>query len=263
MAESGLSIGATDLRAEIGEFLGQGRGVSPAWSATQLADINRIMNSGVRLVYYPPAVQGTQAGYEWTFLRPYTTLTTVADQEDYDLPDDLARIMGKIHFPAEENRRSVPIIPVQDILVYRSSTATTGHPRFAGVRWKSTDGTDGQRQELLLWPTPDQEWVMPYQYEAYNGTLTDANPYPLGGMKMAELYIESCLAVAERRRNDDIGVHNHQFQLLLVDAIARDRRQGAQTFGQMGHPNEREARSWRRGYTGGTYEMTYNGDAVP
>lgn len=262
MAESGLSFGATDLRAEIGEFMGIGRGVNVAWTADQLADINRVMDSGVRRVYYPTAVQGVQEGYEWSFLKPYTTLTTVVDQWEYDLPDDLGRILGQLHFPAEENRRSVPIVPVQQLLEHRARTATSGQPWFAAVRWKAGTAVTGQRQELLFWPTPDAEWIMPYQYEAYNGKLTDSLPYPLGGMKLAELYLESCLSVVEIRKNDEPGFHTQQYQLLLIGAVAADRRQGAEQFGQVGQPAIHTSLGFRRGYTGGDYPIEYKGNPV-
>ena len=260
MAESGLSIGASDLRSEIGEFIGSGRGVSPAWSAAQLADINLVMNSGIRRVYYPPAVSGDTVGYEWSWLKPYATLSVVSGTDDYDLPDDFGRILGELHYPAEENRKAVVEVPVSDILEMRSGTATTGAPWYFGVRWKSTDGSNGQRQELLLFPEPDNDWTMPYKYEAYNAALSDSYPYPLGGMKMAELYIESCLAVVEQRLNDSPGVHSQQFDLLLVDAVARDRRQDAAFYGQMGQPRMTDMSSFRRGYTGGTYPITYGGN---
>ncbi len=102
---------------------------------------------------------------------------------------------------------------------------------------------------------------MIYEYEAYNSALSDSFPYPLGGMKLSELYIESCLAVAESRSGDELGVHTQTFQILLVDAISRDRKNGAKYFGQMGH-RDTEVDKFRRGYTGSVYPITYNGNDV-
>jgi hypothetical protein len=267
MAESGLSIGLPELRQEVGYFIGYGR--TPGnWSTEQQNDIDRLITSGIRRVYYPPAIKSDLdgakdiAGYEWSFLRPFTTLSVTSGTADYDLPDDFARFIGSIHYPEGENRRHIVIVPAPDILEYRSGVERTGAPRYAAERWKSSTGSTGQRKECLVWPEPDQAWTLTYQYEAYQGPLTDTYPYPLGGMKMSELYIESCLAVAELRFNDEQnGNHMQEFVRLLIDAVARDKRNGANYFGQMGHREERPE-LFRRGYTGGTYPITYKGSPV-
>lgn len=266
MAESGLSIGASDLRAEIGALAGYGR-VSGDWSTDELADINRWMNSGIRRVYYPPAFRSEikdsdVVGYEWSFLRPWTTLSVVSGTSDYTLPDDFARFIGPLHYAESENRKAIVSIPTPDILELRSGTATTGAPQYVAERWKSSTGSTGQRKEALLWPEPDNDWTLSYQYEAYQGALSDTYPYPLGGMKMAELYLESCLAVVEVRANDEPGPHYAEYVRLLIDAVARDKNQGAQNFGQMGHREQLDAGEFRRGLTGGTYSITYKGSEI-
>lgn len=268
MAESGLSIGLPELRAETGFFAGYGR--TPAnWSVAQLADIDRFIASGLRRVYYPPAVRtdikGAEdiAGYEWTWLRPWTTLTITSAADDYNLPDDFSRFIGPLHYPEAANRRNIVVIPTPDLLEYRSGTSTTGSPRYASERWKSSTGSTGQRKEALFWPAPDASWTLSYQYEAYQGPLSDSFPYPLGGMKLAELYIESCLTTVEIRLHDEQnGVHMQEYVRLLIDAVARDKRNGAQNFGQMGHREGGFGDAFRRGVTGDVYPITYKGNTV-
>jgi hypothetical protein len=260
MAESGLSLGASDFRAEIGKLAGYGRD-SGEWSAAQLAHINRIMNTGIRQVYYPGAVHESVVGHDWTFLQPYTTLSVVSGTDDYDLPDDFGRFIGPIHYPSEEYREAIQIIPTSQILEYRSGVSTTGYPRFACERWKASDGSDGQRKECLVWPEPDVTKTCLYQYEAYNGPLTDANPYPLGGMKMSQLYMESCLAAVERDLDEEPGVHTREYIALLVDRVERDKQNGPQIYGQMGQKTV-DFGEFYRGRTGGTYPITYHGGTV-
>lgn len=265
MAESGLSVGAPDLRAELGRFLGWS-GTSGNWNASQLAEINLLMNSGVRRVYYPRATREAPslAGYEWTFLKPWTTLTTADGTADYDAPDDFGRIVGDVHYPDAEYQAPLVSIPASQILEYRVGAEREGQPSRYATRWKATTGSTGQRQEFLLWPTPDDAWVLRYQYEAYNGPLSDSFPYPLGGMKLAELYIESCLAVAESRYNDEEGLHHKAYIELLVDCVQRDKKVGAKHFGQMGH-KAREGhgnQTFRRGYGSTTYPITYKGSPI-
>jgi hypothetical protein len=223
-----------------------------------LAEITSIIQSGVRRVYYPPAVSADTIGYEWSWLRPTTTITTAVDDIDYDLPDDFGRLVGAFHYPADEHRNSISIISVGSLLAKRAQCDDSDAPVYAAVRYKASDGTGGQRQEVLFYPKPSEIWVLTYEYEAYNGALSVAAPYPLGGMQMAELYIESCLAVAESRMNDSEGVHANQFQELLLDAVSRDRKKGSKFFGQMGHKESFMDRRYR-GETGGTYPITYHG----
>ena len=258
LAESGLSIGYSDLIGRTGEFLGYGYKAYDDYSATKKATLNRLVQSGVRRVYYPPAVDPSTLAYEWSWLRPHTTLAVVSGTSDYDLPDDFGRLVGSIHFPPEEYKRSVIQVSVSKILELRATTDQSGTPIYFATRFKESDGSGGQRQEVILYPEPDDDWIMPYEYEAYSGALSSTYPYPLGGMKLAELYIESCLAVAESQVNDEIGIHTQTYQALLVDAVARDRKNGAKFYGQMGN-RDPELADFRRGYTGGTYSIVYNG----
>jgi hypothetical protein len=331
LSESGLSIGFPDLKSEVGFHLGYGRGVVKAWSADELSEIEVIVHSGVRRVYYPPAVSDQLAGYDWSWLKPTTTLSiqgkynigtvTVAsgvvtltaagtfpswaasaeflvdgtwytvDTRDgdnqitlddtsvdadalstyslnqiyYDLPDDFGRFASTLHYEPDQYRSSIQIIAVSQLLQMRSSTNLTGNPKYAAVRFKSaTPAAIGSRQEVLFFPIPDESHTLFYEYEAYSGALTDSLPYPLGGMQMAELYIASCLAVAESRLDDAPGVHNADFSRLLVDAIVRDRKRGAKVFGQMGHKERLGGYDYmfRRGWTGGTYPISYKGESI-
>jgi len=263
--ESGLSIGYSDLTSEVGRFLGYGS-TSGSWSASQLAEIDGYVQSGVRRVYYPPAIQGLppdMLAYEWSFLRPTTTLAITSGTADYDLPDDLGRVVGAFYYPTDENRESIQQVSIGKILALRASSDTTGYPDCFAVRFKTEDRTTGSRQEVLFYPEPDDDWTLNYEYEAYSGTLSDTYPYPLGGMKMSELYIESCLSVAESRVNEEPGIHTANFQALLVDAIQRDRKRGAVHYGQMGDSSSGGSEEFRRGNTGSVYSMLYKGVEIP
>jgi len=336
MAESGLSISYPDLQAEVGQFLGVGR--TPGnFGADDDSLIDAIIQSGVRRVYYPQAAKGIEEGYEWSFLRPSSTLYLGADGTDgsvstttfdsathtdwttygivagtdevtisagtgptlddyaislvtagtltlssapgdgtsltffvtratanYDLPDSFNRVIGLFHHAADQHLPPVEIVTESSILQFRAHGDYTGAPRFAAVREKSCTGSTGQRREVLFYPRPDKAYVMTYSFEAYSGALTDELPYPLGGMHMSELYIESCLAVAEQRVTEEAGLHTRLFEALLADRIARDRKRGGMNFGNVGDVEDLEdsRRIFRRGYIGSTYEITYNGESV-
>jgi len=319
--ESSLSVGFPDLKSEVGFFLGYGRST---WTEARESTIEDLVQSGIRLVYYPPAISDESIGHEWSWLRPSTTLSvvkpyatgtvtivagvvtlsvagtfptwaaggeltidagtyTVASYDGanqitlddttvdadalstysltrmaYDLPDDFNRLVGMLHFPSNEYRTSVQLVSISRLLQLRASRSYESTPQWCATRYKTSTGATGQRQEILLYPSPDQDWSMGYEYEAYSGVLSDDYPYPLGGMHLAELYTESCLAAAERRINQEEGLHNEQYKRLLADAIERDKGRTGRNFGQMGHRDSQQV-EFRRGWTGGTYPITYNG----
>jgi len=219
---------------------------------TTLARATYVSDDGSELILYGVSgvADGTNTWYptddDDDSVNAWTP-TEIADTSKYDLPDDLGRVVGSIHFPTNEYRRSVTIVPIGALLEMRARNAYTAYPVYAAIRYKASDGSGGQRQEILFFPQPDQNWTMLYEYEAYNGALSDSYPYPLGGMQLAELYIESCLAVAESRLNDEIGLHTAQYQALLIDAIARDRKHDARSYGPMGHVEDTHDRRHRYG----------------
>ena len=76
MSESTLTLSLPDLQAEVGYMLGYTRG---PWSdANNVADIASVIRSGYRQFLIPPPLKPNMRPHEWSFMRPTTTLTTVA-----------------------------------------------------------------------------------------------------------------------------------------------------------------------------------------
>lgn len=74
MAESTLSLTYADLRREIGRDLGFGRfpagdGTVQGWEPDQVQDVEDILKSTARLVYYPEPLDG-RPQHRWSFLYP-------------------------------------------------------------------------------------------------------------------------------------------------------------------------------------------------
>jgi len=77
MSESTLTLAYSDLRAEIGSFLGYGR--APAnWDTEKIATVESVLQRGLRQFYLPPFLPGQDRSHPWSFLHPVTTLATVA-----------------------------------------------------------------------------------------------------------------------------------------------------------------------------------------
>lgn len=239
MAESTLSLGYADFRAEIGRYFSFTRDPT-GWSAVDAAEVNAALHRGVRMFYAPPVLPGERAGHVWTFLRPVTTLSTVAAQGDYDLPDNFGGIDGRITYASGTfGVQPITLTGEGQIRQYRqSSVLTAGRPTHGAVRPKSTGsgGSVGSRFELLLWPTPDAVHVLTYRYFALQNALTAGNPYPLGGAIHAETVLQACLAAAESTFPGKKDRHHYGlFIERLKASVAHDRAMMApETLGYNG-----------------------------
>ena len=257
MADSELAVTYDDLMLEVAAFLGYGS-VAASWSADEVAEVNRYVQTGVRGFYYPSGVEGVEQGYQWSFLTPMATIATVADDRTQDLPAGLGRVLGSFYYGQAQYMHPITQVSEERLQANISRTESGGQPQIARVRHKPQTGLIGQRLEVSWWPIPDGAYTLTYQYEAYSGKLSADNPYPLGGMRHAELLTESCLAVAEQRANDERGLHTDAYERQLRAAIQQDRRLSAKVYGHMGN-FETGSEVPRHGDTGGTYPMTYKG----
>jgi len=250
------TFGLVDLRRWVGRELGYGTANS-VWSTDQLNEIDSFVNAGVRRVYTPPTV-GNVVGHEWSWLKDSIELDIIVDDYEYDLPADFGRMRSKFSYEKDKYLAPISIISVVDLLDLRAGGELTQAPQYAAIRFKDSDGTTRQLQEVLFFPTPDDSYTLLGEYDAYTGRLTAAAPVPLGGDRLNELYIESCLAQVERDRAKQEGVHCLEFSRLLLDAITRDRKKGPRNFGNMGHRDSHSI-NIRRGDTGSSHIVTYNG----
>jgi hypothetical protein len=260
MPDSTLSITYDDLQAEVGEFLHYGPDAS-SWSAEETKRVDRIIQAGVRQFYYPPAMEGIELGYEWSFMRPGATLVTVAGTRTYDLPDDFSKVVGEMYYAVDVFNRAIVEVPIGRIDELLQANDDSDFPRFFAVRFKASTGATGQKHEVLFWPKPNDAFTLSYRYDAYAGKIDQLNyRNPLGGMKYGECIIESCLSVAERRGNDEAGIHEQQFQRLLMAAVAMDRRNSAQRYGDMAGGERGGIPSNRHNCYQTFYPITYKGE---
>jgi len=325
VAESTLSLEYDDIQIEVGRFLGLL--LDPdSWSANQVAEVDRFIQAGYRQFLYPPAIDGIEAGYEWSFLKPTTTIDTIespwdddgtvevatgtctltdgaawpswtathgiltidsteysitsrdsdteltvvgadvaAGEDDWslahsgnqDLPDAFGRIIGDFHFEPDVCSVSVPIVSEHQMQTLLQQSRDEARPQYAAIRFKADAGT-GQRQEVVWWPIPDDAYTMTYRYEAFTGKIATGE-YPVGGMKHSELIVESCLAIAEQRIDDDKSLHWDAFTRLLATAIAQDRKNGAVIFGPMSLGESSGDKLVRHRLYGSSYSITYKG----
>ena len=101
---------------------------------------------------------------------------------------------------------------------------TTGVPQYCAVRPITSDGTDGQRFEVMFYPTPSSSYTLSYKYVILMDLITSDAPYPWGGMPHTETILASCLAVAEERIEDGgDGSKQGKFMERLKSSVDHDR----------------------------------------
>ncbi len=236
--EPSLSLRFSDLMNAVSRFLSLGTDYL-SLAAAELAVVDDHVQSGVRRFY---------SEHDWSFLEPSTTLTTVSGTGDYDAPDDFGgTIYGDMTFAADSGRyHAIVLIGEGQIVKSRQDSTSTSRPRFCAVRYKSSDGTSGQRHQIMLEPIPDAVYVLTYVYPALKNKITSSKPYPLGGMAHSETIKEACLASAESGTDDEIGLHESLYRAALSRSITREndiRTPSTMGFNRDGHHHHYRVRN--------------------
>lgn len=150
---------------------------------------------------------------------------TVVSDADFPLPDDFGGIEGRLTYTMETRRGEIFLVGENLIREYRQGQSVTAAPRYAAIRPLFSDGTSGQRFEIMFWPKPDASYTLRYKYMVSPNDITDAAKWPLGGMFHADTILQSCLSIAELRVNDERGVQWQAFMERLAASVHHDRNQ--------------------------------------
>jgi len=252
MSESTLSLSYVELRRRVGRYLGYDR--NPAqWTTAESQDVTDVILSGLRQFYAPPVE------HDWRFLKVNAELDLVAGQGDYDLPDDYGSLGSEfLTYPSNTQSIFVQVTDEPKIRILRQSPTGTRRPELAAVRPKITDGSTGQRFEILFWPVPDAVYTLTYVYEALPYSLSDNRIYPYGGEAHAETILQSCLAAAELHIREEKGPQWQTFMERLQASIRKDKQLAPRNHGQA-----RNTRNYFRSDvepTRGSYIVTVNGE---
>lgn len=227
MAESTLSGTRTEIRRHVGRYLTLNRDPTQ-WTSENSTDVADILKSGERQFY---------GAYPWRFLRPTLELDIDNGEADYALPDDFGGFIDTwLSFTCSNNAvHPVRHTGVAEVLRLRmNEQAAIGKPEVFAIQWARSLQTSGQRAELWLYPTPSENASLIGPYYSLPNAISDSATYPLGGMPYFECLLESCLAQAELFMNDAQDIHRQQYQVLLAQAIAHERRTGAANLGYNG-----------------------------
>lgn len=164
MAESTLTLTYWDLIEAVGHFLG----VTSAPEGEELARARRYIESGYRRFLTPPPLtpQDLAKGltHRWSFLSPTTTLALVADDYDYDLPDNFGSLVGEFHFASGVLDQRIEHCNEGKIMALRAANDLSSDALYCAIRPKAFAPTTGQRWEVIFYPTPASVKTLHYRY---------------------------------------------------------------------------------------------------
>jgi hypothetical protein len=222
-----LTVTRAYLKRRAGLHMGIGANQG-TWNHHQAQQVELAVQTGLRRFYTPIPLPGEKSAWEWSFLFPEGNLTTVTAKGDYDLPEDFAMIDGPMTYEPESNVLYPEVIHVGEhqLRYRRQRTQVSNRSELFAIRVKNPDAGTGTRYELLLWPTPDQEYNIKYRYKINPGSLSDDTAQPLGGQPHMECVIASVLAatdeILERKSQWDA-----RYLQSLAASVSHDRRVNA------------------------------------
>lgn len=157
------------------------------------------------------------------------TVTVVSDG-DYMLPADHGGFVSDSikYDESADSYYSMRVTSVARILELRQSNTGSDSPMSRSVEaaYKpNSDTTRGSQQRaiMMVWPKPDSDYLLHYQYHAIQPKLTESKNYPIGTDTHAETILSSCLAVAELKKTGRSGFEAENFIRLLMSSVSRDR----------------------------------------
>ena len=237
--DDGLSIN----RQYLGKLIGREAGFGPnrhLWTHSQASVVTEAIKSGLRYFYNPPTLPGEAYPHDWSFLSPVTSLVTVAEQSEYDLPANFAILKGDFTYSDDSYtfRSLVRTVGEETIRQHQArQVSVLGRPTMAAVKPKTVGAEIESRYSVLLWPTPDDEFTLGYRYrinpmmlvaEAGDSVVVGASQ-PEGGPVHAQTIIESCLLALDSLMKINNPVRRDKFMQCLVASVGFDLKLNAPT----------------------------------
>lgn len=191
----------------------------PSWSTQCLLNV-------AHGTYAVESVDGTELTLKDTTVNVAAGASFVLCRMAYDLPTDFAMIEGPLIFATGQSllRGEIPRVAEYQVMNDLNSATLHGSPRIYAIRPKAIDMTTSTTYELLLSPASDAAYSLHYHYRVAIPALDSANGVPPGGEAHGELYLEACLAAAEQKLQDTMGLHTQRFMECLAASVSHDRR---------------------------------------
>ena len=198
------------------------------WDTDQVTDAADMISSGCRAAYYPPG------NWNWSFLQPNFSITTLSERREYDLPHDFASLVGGLTYSADDSGScSLHVVSDQAMRVrYQDDwSITSGQPQEAALRNVRPTADRASRWQLVLWPEPDAVYTLTGQCVVQPETLSDDYPHPYGDAAFQEALLDAILMQVGRKLGENDGRHAEAFARSLASAQRVDAGRRPDTLG--------------------------------
>ncbi|MFA5158161.1 MAG: hypothetical protein WC451_03195 [Patescibacteria group bacterium] len=185
---------------------------------------------GYRQFLYPINPR-TGRYHQWSFMKKISTVNTIADQWEYDLPADFDYFFMMPKFVADTNYPNPSPASVERIIEMRSLGISGTYPAYCALQAGQYAPATGQKYKLLLHPPPNGVYGITFGYVMSPPKPTEDTDCFIGGMKASEAILQSALAVAERTKEDNSGVHTREAARLIGELIKADVSHAPSTVG--------------------------------
>lgn len=223
-----LDLTFLDVYTAVSNYLGMG---NPTTVTAELDKVKKIVKRGYRKFLMPLDMSTvikvgrtttTAKPYRWAFLRQTSTLATVVNQEEYDLPAEYNGMIISFRHTTDDTYNPVEV-PLEVIYQKKSESTNQSYPLYFAIKEGTFDKVVGRRRTVMFWPIPDQVYNFFYTYRSIPLAPVEDNDFFVGPVGSSEAILETCLGVAELQENDIIGVHNQEADRLTQQLIGDDK----------------------------------------
>lgn len=223
-----LCLTFLDVYTSVSEYLGLGS--SP--TGTNLTKVKNIVHRGYRQFLNP--VDGkTSKGYVWSFLHKEAMLNTAEGIEEYELPADFGYLWYGPKYDSDVYYPNPQSTSIETIRVWLSIDTSNNYPQLYAIVSDVYNPLVGQRYKIVFYPPPNSNYLLRYGYIIEPPKLSNDTDIFVGGMRVSEAILESCLAVAEQQEDDTVGLHTQLSTKLINDLIRADVKHAPDFLGTM------------------------------
>jgi len=249
-----LSLTFSDIYKEVAEFLG----FTDSPTDADKKKVKKIVWRGYRNFLYPLDITGKL--HHWSFLSKHYTFTTNSEWK-YALPDDFSEILTDPVFDKDTGYPQLTKVDGNWIMRKRAAAGYSTYPEYYAIVSTGYSLETGTKYEMWLYPTPNQGYLLSFFYRFDPSKPEDVTNLLVGGVRLSEAILESCLAVAEHQYKGELGIHNQLATELIRRMVVADKVINGSYIGNLYGPHL----IWPRDYNtisdvDITTENMYSGD---
>lgn len=160
---------------------------------------------------------------------------------NFTLPRDFGgQYVGSITYEANTNR-GMPVDWADEVTIRKwreNITSETGVPFWAAVRIMGKTATPRRRWELMLYPNPDELFVMEFPYHLHFDKLVELDEVPPAPFGHDEAIKAACRAMAEKEVDEVPGVEWQYYrQAALPGSYRVDAQSAPKKLGYFYNPS--------------------------